>query len=1008
MKADMKDVKSYCIMREFRLDVNWYAEKYPNSVLGIQSGRFESLQEHFDSTSLRELCSPSPYFCSSFYVRQSKYRERRPSWGIVEDYFRYGAPNGIAPHWLFDEGYFLGLHPEARQVILAGNLVSGYQYYIRKIGIDNSIKRPSPLFNKNYYIKNIGRKVIRDPFYDFIMSGSPQGISCSPLFDINWYSSKYTELRRSVGNIGLFESYLQHFLEFGMNEGKTPIPDFDEEYYIKQNPDVFDGSSNNIKPIRHFLYQGISGGKSPNRFFDSKYYLENNPEAAKDLKKYDFIGPFEHFLAIGLEKNFKANRPLVSLSIAEDSAKAIYEKRCQIQAAAIKARVRSIRIPKFDNPYISIIIPVYNHFNFTINLLQQISLYIYSTHNEPCGSSHAEIIVVDNGSTDLTKEIEHYIPGITIVRHSSPLGYPKACNLGAEAAKGRVLLFVNNDIEIQPGSLERVVDLFGREPNIGAAGGKIIKLNCVLQEAGGIVWNDGSTWGYGRGENPLAPCFQFQRDVDYCSGCFLAVDAALFKRLGGFDEDFSPGYYEETDLCARIWNEGRRVIYDPRIEVYHYEYASFSKGRPETVATGLIAQNREKFLQKNKEFISRRPRFSLEQIEAAASRAEKIIPRVLFIEDILPRHEIGSGFCRSEDIVWEFLKAGWWVNIWVNQKLPSMEPIDAPFCEVTYACEQTGGLTKFLQKASKSIDIIWICRTHNICGYAEAISQWRADNPRGRVICDSEAIASVRNWLIMELAKGISPDLASVQDKIQLSHLQKELAGHHVVDAFVAVSEIDQQLIAKVASGPISILGHKILIRPTETPFGAREGLLFCGAVHDEDSPNYDSLMWFANKIAPLLRVRLPNVKLRIVGFWRPLIEIPPELNTGNIEFIGAVPDLAAYFASARLFVAPTRVAAGIPHKVHEAMGFGLPTVVTPILASQLVGFGSQNEPAFIAARDFSPEAFCDAITYAYSNPEIWERVRASAFKAIEQHCSTEGFSNGFARILETAVGDGK
>lgn len=991
--------KSLVMMREFRLDATWYKEKYPDSALALQSGQFQSCQEHFESIGYKKLYSPSPYFCSSYYARQSKFWERKPGWGLVEDYLRYGALNMMSPHWLFNEAYFLEAYPEVRKVKEAGNLISGYQYYIRRVGLDQKLGRPTPLFNKNYYIQQCGRELIRDPFFDFIAYGNSQGLLCSPLFDPNWYSSRYPEIKAAVGPFAPFASYFQHYMEYGLQEGKIPIPDFDSDFYLKEYPDLEQGLAGSIHPVQHFLFHGIREGRRPNRFFDTNYYLEHNPEAVKDLESGDFLGPFEHFLAVGVKKNFKASAPLINLAINEDVAKALYEKRCRIQSALVKMG-RNINIPQTDSPVISAIIPVVNHFDFTINLLSQFELFAKASH-----ANLLEIIVVDNGSSDSTLELTRYVSGIKVLRFDKPMGYPGACNAGAREARGRLLLFLNNDIEILPGSLERVVEIFDNLPEIGATGGRIIKLNGDLQEAGGIVWNDGSTWGYGRGENPLLPRFQFQRDVDYCSGCFLAVEAAIFRQLDGFGEQFAPGYYEETDLCARLWKAGRRVVYDPGIGIFHYEFASYSKGRPETIATGLMAINREKFVRNNREFIAARPRVSVEKADIAANRTRKSIPRVLIIEDLVPRREMGSGFCRSEDIVREFLQAGWWVTIWVIHKRQGIEAIDAPFCETLYADEQKGGLGAFLLKSPKSIDLIWLCRTHNLGGYAEPVMRWRAENPDSKVVCDTEAIASVRYWLMRELGQDIEPTLANIENLIPVSQLERELKGHTVADLFVAVSELDARLINLVTPASVKLLGHKMPLRPTEACFEERKDLLFCGAIHEEGAPNYDSLIWFSKRVLPLLKTRLPGIKLNVVGYWRSTVPIPPMLYDNSIELFGQIDDLTPYFAKARVFVAPTRVAAGIPHKVHESMGFGLPTVVTPILANQLGEFTSGQAPAFFAAHDFSPRAFADAVVALYTDIQAWEKVRSSALAALSVRCSADEFTNNFKQILNTVLG---
>ena len=89
-----------------------------------------------------------------------------------------------------------------------------------------------------------------------------------------------------------------------------------------------------------------------------------------------------------------------------------------------------------------------------------------------------------------------------------------------------------------------------------------------------MAWNDGICSGYGRGEDPDAPEYCFQRDVDFCSAAALFTRTKLFNRLGGFDAALSPAYYEDVDYCLRLWAAGYRVAYDPDIVTDHVEFGS--------------------------------------------------------------------------------------------------------------------------------------------------------------------------------------------------------------------------------------------------------------------------------------------------------------------------------------------------------------------------------------------------------------------------------------------------
>jgi GT2 family glycosyltransferase len=171
-----------------------------------------------------------------------------------------------------------------------------------------------------------------------------------------------------------------------------------------------------------------------------------------------------------------------------------------------------------------------------------------------------------------------------------------------------LLVFLNNDTLPLAGWLEAIVRTFRDWPDAGAVGGKLLYPDGRLQEAGGVVFADGSAANVGRGEYDVElPLFNFVREVDYCSGALLATPRALFATLGGFDARYAPAYYEDTDYCFAVRARDYRVYYQPRCVIVHREGAS-SGTDPSTGTKRFQALNQATFANKWTAELSDRPR----------------------------------------------------------------------------------------------------------------------------------------------------------------------------------------------------------------------------------------------------------------------------------------------------------------------------------------------------------------------------------------------------------------
>jgi O-antigen biosynthesis protein len=234
-----------------------------------------------------------------------------------------------------------------------------------------------------------------------------------------------------------------------------------------------------------------------------------------------------------------------------------------LRLLALTSLLEGVKTSSLDAIQVSIIIPVHGKIDYTLRCLASIA------SAPPCTTF--EVIVVDDCSPDNSFEVLSKIRGIRLLRNKENQGFICSCNTGANAARGEYLYFLNNDTEVTVGWLDELLRTFHEFPGTGLAGSKLIYPDSRLQEAGGIIWQNGSAWNFGRFKDPLQPIYNYAREVDYCSGASIMIPKLLFDELEGFDKHYLPAYGEDSDLALKIRSKGYRVIYQPLSTVIHFE-----------------------------------------------------------------------------------------------------------------------------------------------------------------------------------------------------------------------------------------------------------------------------------------------------------------------------------------------------------------------------------------------------------------------------------------------------
>lgn len=956
----------------FYFDRDHYVAQCLENNVSPPIGAVEAYREHYITRGAAAGLSPNPLFDEDFYRRQYPAIARDIALGKWRSGFEHfaslGAVEGLRPAWFFDGTFYRIIHPDLTDENMRfGGFSDRYTHYLL-VGIEEgraahwTVQAAQVIRGRSDFPTDVSGLL------DLLRDESKLPQILAPAFDYEWMREKY-----SWGGAVTGQTFLRRYLLSVRAEKLSPSPYFDEAFYLQAHPEVQEAVEAGLfsSGYQHFVQHGIKEWRRPFAAFDPLFYRDTNMHPNERSGASD-QPPFVHFLRNRKKARLAICEPAAKLDIPEVMGKGIYERRCAINAG----RLRDLPLRPVAHPDISVVIVVRNNYAQTVNCIASVC---YGTR------ASLEVIVFDNGSTDETRDMSARNKGVKYLRADENLGFTVAVNRAVEHAAGRVVILLNNDTEVAPGALDLAVEGLDRDPTIGAIGGKIVRMHGRLQEAGSIIWRDGSCLGYARDDDPLDGRVNFPLDVDFCSGCFLAVTRACWTEMGGFDEAYAPAYYEESDFCVRLWERGLRVVYDPRIVVWHFEFGS-SAIREEPLA--LMRRNQRYFVKKHSKFLSRCLPPAAARIEAARLRHAGT-PRILFVEDHAPVATKGMGFARSAGIPQIFAKLGGFVSI-----LGLHDSQWTPCSATTTRMEVLNGVNvlnveKFFAARIGVYDTIWLSRTHNLAHLAE----WRRACPEffqnARVVLDTEAIAASRRDSYARLA-GQSADLERL--------VMQELEHVDLVDQVCVVNEADRALVKGVLAQrglaiAVEVLGHALALQ--EPPcFEATSDIVLTGSFAQLDSPNADGLLWFDRSIRPLLG-ESEGLDIVIAGSAAQSFANAAKL-LHHYRIVDSPADMGEVYRTARAVIAPTRFAAGIPFKVHEAASYGVPVVMTDLLARQLAW---ENESLAVATLD--AQSFATEINKVARDAAAWKRCQRKQRELVARDCDPSAFEAVVARILQ-------
>lgn len=627
---------------------------------------------------------------------------------------------------------------------------------------------------------------------------------------------------------------------------------------------------------------------------------------------------------------------------------------------------------------VSIVIPVFNQLAYTLDCLA--SVMANSTDVEH------EIIVVDDCSTDQTQAVLSDREGITYIRNDRNLGFIGSCNRGAAKARHNYLCFLNNDTRVLPNWLSALVNTFELHQHTGLAGSKLIYPDGRLQEAGGLIWNDGSGWNWGRLKDPADPRYNYARRTDYCSGASILVPRALFEGLGGFDTHYAPAYGEDSDLAFKIRSVGLSTVYQPLSQVVHFEGV--------TSGTDISSGVKKYQVDNAAKLAARWAPYLRDQgisgVNADVLCDRGVIGRILVIDQITPEPDRDAGSITALEIMRALRDLGYKITFvpcsnyaWLAPYSELLASLGIESVVMPWADSLADHLSRFGSQYSAAL----IFRPHT---WQDYINQVRTHAPQARAIYHTSDLHFLRHEREHALDERESiPVSASKLDEARRAELDLIASA----DLCIVHSTVEIELLKDLRPASRVVCFPWIYEpRGSGPAFLERKDLIFVGGY--AHPPNVDVAQYFISRIYPLILEELSDVRFVSAGSFPP-----PALQAAASERVivpGYVEDISPLLFDARVMVVPLRYGAGIKGKIISGLAHGLPVVTTQLGAE---GMGLVHEEHVLIA-DGEAE-FAAAVVRLYSDEDLWRKLSAAGLDYVRRTTSRAAGLGIVAGFLE-------